>query len=137
MSVTAARAADASDTMASPQIATTSTPKRAINSEPGIAASANMLSGMPIKSPTWVSLMCRSSWMSGITGGTASSGMRMVTPASQSSDSTVTIDGDAGLSPGMGGRFIRTPRDPARVLDPEPTRNPRANAPPNCMRALP
>ena len=61
MSVTAARAADAKLTMASPQVPTTSTPKRAINSEPGIAASANMLSGMPISSPTWVSLMCRSS----------------------------------------------------------------------------
>ena len=60
--------------------------------------------------------------MSGMTGGTASSGMRMVTPASQSSDSTVNRGGDAGLSPGivttgedaglspgMGGRFIRTP----------------------------
>src|SRR5215213_4602748 len=68
--------------------------------------------------------------MSGMTGGTASSGMRIAAPASQSSDSTVNRGGDAGLSPGfvttgedaglspgMGGRFIRTPSDPARVLD--------------------
>ncbi len=47
--------------------------------------------------------------MSGMTGGTASSGIRIVTPASQSSDSTVKSGGDAGLSPGNGGRFIRTP----------------------------
>jgi hypothetical protein len=80
--------------------------RRAISSEPGIAANANMLRGNPIRRPTWVSLMCRSSWISGITGGTASSGIRIAAPASQSSTRTVKSWGVVGLAPGTVGRFI-------------------------------
>ena len=80
----APRAAAAMAVMKNPPIATRSTPSRAISSEPGTAASANMVSGMPISAPTCVSLMCRSSWISGRIGGTTSSGSRMATPASQS-----------------------------------------------------
>ena len=58
-------------------------PKRAIMSEPGTAASAQVTSGSPIRMPTCVSLMLRSSRMSGITGGTAIMVTRMPIPASQ------------------------------------------------------
>ena len=45
---------------------------------------ANSASGSPIRSPIWVSDIRRSSWISGITGGTTKSVSRMAKPASQS-----------------------------------------------------
>ena len=55
---------------------------RAIKSDPGTAAMANIASGSPINSPICVSDMCSCSCTSGITGGTTKSVMRMATPAS-------------------------------------------------------
>ena len=115
MSPVAARAAAASVASARPEMATASTPKRAISSEPGIAASANIASGNPISRPTCVSLMCRSSWMSGMTGGTARSGIRIAAPASQSSGRMTNSEGEARTSPGGSKRFIAQDAwDPAR-----------------------
>ena len=66
------------------------TPIRAINSEPGIAASANVKSGRPTRSPIWVSVMCSSACTSGITGGMARIVMRMATPANHSAPIVIT-----------------------------------------------
>jgi hypothetical protein len=68
--------------MRSPAASVSGAPKRAISSEPGIAATAQVATGTPIRIPTWVSLRCRSWWISGITGGTPMTGMRIAAPAS-------------------------------------------------------
>ena len=62
-----------------------SAPSRAIISEPAMAAPANSTIGRPDRMPIWVSDRCRSSWISGMTGGTARMVRRSATPASQSS----------------------------------------------------
>ena len=49
-----------------------------------MAAPANSTIGRPDRMPTWVSDRCRSSWISGMTGGTARMVSRSATPASQS-----------------------------------------------------
>jgi hypothetical protein len=54
MSTAAARAAEASAVSSNARVATRSTPKRAISSEPGVANTANMTSGMPTSRPTCV-----------------------------------------------------------------------------------
>ncbi len=90
MSTAAPRAAPASAAITMPAATASRGPVRAIRSDPGIAASANIDNGRPIRSPTWVSDMRRSSWISGITGGTARIVMRMATPASQSTPMSLT-----------------------------------------------
>ena len=90
-----------------------------------------MTSGMPISAPTWVSVMCRSSWISGITGGTTSSGIRIAAPASQSSASTPKMRGWAGRTPGAAEDVIE--QDALRPgtgpdTGPDLTRNPHAVA---------
>ena len=79
----AARAAPPSAAIVIPSVTARVAPTRAIKSEPGIAATANIASGNPIRSPTWVSDMCNSSCSCGMTGGMTKSVMRMATPASQ------------------------------------------------------
>ncbi len=76
--------------MSSPMISVGNAPKRAIKSEPGTAASANSTSGNPDRMPTWVSVRCRSSWISRITGGTARMVSRRLIPASHSNATEVT-----------------------------------------------
>jgi hypothetical protein len=73
-----------------PRITARLEPMRAIKSDPGTAAMANNASGSPINSPTWVSDMCNSPCTCGITGGMARIVMRMATPASQSTNMSLT-----------------------------------------------
>ena len=90
---------------------------------------ANSIDGDPVKMPIWVALRFKSSWMSGMTGGTAKIVSRRATPVSQSSISDVRRRACAGASIG---RFMKG-ADPAssgnwRVHGaPNPARNPFAN----------
>ena len=85
-----------------PSVTASLAPIRAIRSDPGTAAMANSASGSPIRSPIWVSDIRSSSWMSGITGGTTNSVMRMATPASQSRHKNRRVASQCcgGFSPG-------------------------------------
>ena len=65
------------------------TPRRAISNEPGTAAIANSIDGRPVRMPIWVALKDSSSWISGMTGGTANMVRRSATPASHSSTNAV------------------------------------------------
>ena len=85
----APRNADPAAVISSPAITVAKAPSRAMNSEPGTAATANRITGRPARMPTSVSLMPRSSWMRGINGGTAKMVMRRPLPASQSSATQV------------------------------------------------
>jgi hypothetical protein len=89
-SMAAARAAPPIAAIVIPSVTARVAPTRAINSEPGIAATANIARGNPIRSPTWVSDMCNSSCSCGMTGGMTKSVMRMATPASQRRQSNLT-----------------------------------------------
>ncbi|MBV8535999.1 MAG: hypothetical protein JO128_10425 [Alphaproteobacteria bacterium] len=60
-------------------------PSRATNSEPGTAAAANSSGGRLDSTPIAVSDRCRSTCRSGTIGGTVSTVMRRLAPASQSS----------------------------------------------------
>ena len=81
------RAAEAAATSSSPAMAARRAPSRAISSEPGIAASPNSNTGMPDNAPIPRSLSARSRWISGKTGGTASTVSRRSAPASHSTTS--------------------------------------------------
>ncbi len=61
-----------------------SAPNRAISIEPGTAAQANSTTGRPARMPTSVSDMWNSSWIAGISGGTARIVIRSPLPASHS-----------------------------------------------------
>ena len=63
------RAAEAAATSSSPAIAARRAPRRAISSEPGIAASPNSSTGNPDSAPTARSLSANWRWISGNTGG--------------------------------------------------------------------
>jgi hypothetical protein len=73
----------------SPIASAVRTPRRAISSEPGTAAKANSIDGNPVRIPIWVALRRSSSWISGMTGGTAKMVSRKPTPASHKSVSEV------------------------------------------------
>ena len=60
-------------------------PIRWITSEPRTAAAASSSTGRAVSMPTAFSFSSRSLWMSGSTGGTASTVIRRLMPASQSS----------------------------------------------------
>jgi hypothetical protein len=81
----APRSADPAAVASSPAMSVARAPKRAISSDPRIAAPANNTGGKPVRMPTWVSDMPRSVRISGMTGGTARIVMRNPLPASQSS----------------------------------------------------
>ena len=76
--------------MARPATKAARTPRRAISSEPGTAAMANSIDGRPVRMPIWVALSLSSSWMSGMTGGTANMVSRKATPLSHNSMSEVS-----------------------------------------------
>ena len=59
-------------------------PNLAISSEPGTAAQANRTGTSPVRMPISVSVIRRSAWICGMTGGTASTVSRVPLPASQS-----------------------------------------------------
>ena len=75
------------------------TPRRAISSEPGTAAMANSIDGRPVRMPIWVAFRFSSSWMSGMTGGTAKMVSRNAQPPSHSSTSAVSTRCCDGASP--------------------------------------
>ena len=60
--------------------------KRAISSDPSIAAQANSTGGRPVRMPTCVSDIAKSARIGGMTGGTARIVMRSPAPASQRSN---------------------------------------------------
>src|SRR5215510_11937043 len=104
----APRLAAASAVTNSPVIKVSVAPQRAMNSEPGTAASDQATSGNPIRSPTSVSLMRNSSRISGSTGGTARMVMRIAIPASQSRHSNSRRRPADGLPPVGWESCIRT-----------------------------
>ena len=61
----------------------------AIKSDPGTAAKANNIDGSPVSTPIWVALRFNSSWIIGMTGGTANIVSRRAMPTSQSRSSDV------------------------------------------------
>ena len=100
-SIAAPRAAPASAAIVMPRISAGFAPMRAINSEPGTAAMANIASGTPIKSPICVSDIRRSWCTSGIIGGTTRSVIRMATPASHSRLRSLMRRPTVGLTAGL------------------------------------
>jgi hypothetical protein len=81
------RTAPNSATSPRPTMSALRKPSLAIRSEPGTAAVARSSTGRATRTPTAFSSRCRSWWMSGITGGTASMVTRRSIPPSQSSRS--------------------------------------------------
>src|SRR5579871_464240 len=82
-------------------------PKRAISSDPGIAAHANSTTGRPARMPTSVSDMSRSWWISGISGGTANMVIRMPLPASHKRATRTSSGADLPRSVAGSGDRIR------------------------------
>src|ERR1700744_4849047 len=80
------------------------TPKRAMSVDPGVAAIANKMTGMPDSSPTSVPDRCNSCWMIEMTGGTARTVSRRLTPHAHNRNNGVHelllffIAGDIGSS---------------------------------------
>ncbi len=87
------RAAEAAATTRSPTRQARRAPSRAINSEPGTAARPNSRTGNPDRTPTAFSLSSNCRWISGSTGGTASTVTRSAPPASHK---TASRDSEAG-----------------------------------------
>src|SRR5262249_35160314 len=80
----APRSAEATQAMSRPATSVGSARRRAMNSEPGSAASANRIMGRPERMPTSVPERRKSDWISAMTGGTARMLSRSATPASHS-----------------------------------------------------
>src|SRR5260370_4358096 len=80
----APRSAEAMPAMTRPITNVGNAPRRAMKSDPGSAAIANRTVGRPERRPTWVPDRRRSDWMSAMTGGTARTLSRRLTPASHS-----------------------------------------------------
>ena len=76
------------------------TPRRAISSEPGTAAIANSIDGSPVRMPICVAFSAKSSWMRGMTGGTAKMVNRKAVPTSHSSTSAVKMRARSGAPSG-------------------------------------
>src|SRR5512146_1510338 len=95
----APRAAEPSPTSISPVISAAVAPKRAISSEPGMAAAARSRVGRVPSVPISVSLRCSSVWMSGMTGGTARSVSRRPRPASHKSAKDDQTEREAETAP--------------------------------------
>src|SRR5262245_45648181 len=68
-----------------PSTSAAQTPSLAMSSAPGTAAMANSIDGRPVRIPTWVALRFISSWMIGMTGGTAKIVNRNAAPESHRS----------------------------------------------------
>src|SRR5262249_30897163 len=66
--------------VSNPVIRTRRTPKRATRADPGVAASAKTITGMPVSTPIAVPERCRSAWITDMTGGTASTVSRRQAP---------------------------------------------------------
>src|SRR5262249_17983039 len=96
----APRSAPAMPVTMRPMIAAAGAPNRAMISAPGTAASANRSDGRPVSTPTSVSLSARSSWISGMTGGTARMGRRRPMPTShrRATGSSACLHGRPGAS---------------------------------------
>ena len=81
------RSAEETPIIESPKISARRGPTLAISSEPGTAPRPRSSTGKPDSAATPFSSNCRSAWMSGSTGGTASSVSRMSLPASHNNPS--------------------------------------------------
>ena len=80
-----ARRPEPSAVIARPPANVHRTPTCSISNEPGAAAIANRITGMPVRIPISVPDSCRSDWISEITGGTASTLRRRPAPQIHSS----------------------------------------------------
>ena len=91
------RAAEAEATNSSPAMAVPRAPRRAISSDPGIAAIANSSTGNPESAPIARSLRANCRWINGRTGGTANTVRRRSAPASHNTARRNSDEGCAAV----------------------------------------